>query len=808
MATGLRCLIEDAKVINRIKASFTNIANLMIANDPAIKVTAKTIYSQLKSAGVDIDLESVAAIYSDAFASSIGIHSNFESDAELLEYKTKTQPLNPLAKAALIKAGFGKTQKNGKQILDWVKLMRKSEDDLKDEVAQAIADSFPQGTDDAIIVQEVDNVMESLKGSWKQILSNAVIKGQNDLKHRNKPVDVNQKNAIDKISDLYAEGLFADFKEDYATAIRKAVGVSNENLTVMAELDALGKEAHLLATSKYGSENSLGAKLERRVNDVIGKARYKEAPAIFKIIQTVNSLFEFSLLRTLNNFYNRTQNYFSGKAGLVNTMVQYGAFPNILKQYGGAIKRDVIRNGGEDFGDINNQFTGNRSAVDRVRKRLVGEGTSPGQRTANTIFNFVMGISALNGVDNYNKVLNTWVRFASGMEEILISKGMNKKDAQKFIHEALYGENQWKDAITKATDVINSLNAKGGKFPTTQEAIIRFAGDIIKTEIVEKEILTPKQLNAAFNAAYSSAGVEMGHVPNNFISAALNNFKQKEAEKINKSVMAKDYKRAASLMINEILVTKVFGRFMSGGTNWIVLKAEKGGLGIVRAFKNKSKFSFSFEARKRLSDLSAKEVEEHLFNVQMTNDRFARGTVGLLSNAMVISAVLYVMNRGNDDEEKRRKKALVAWLKEHHSVSKAVDALVPWWASFYIAKMKQDNMGYEQLDNKYKNQPIVEYVLKFANQTLDYTFVNQLAKTLNITSDNEEKQFKSAEAAGTMLSGYFGVNPLPTQLVVDAMKIYKDINGTDKYVKPKYDSGGEAFGKGLLKYGVAEPFLK
>lgn len=811
MPTGLRCLIEDAKVINRIKASFNNIANIMIANNPAGKVTAKEIYNQLKSAGVDIDLESVAAIYSDAFASSIGIHSNYETDAELLAYKQHTQPLNAGARNALIKAGFGKTQKNGKQILDWVKLMRKSEDEIRDEVAQAITDSFPSDTPGQTVINEVDAAMAALKGSWKQILSNAVIKGQNDLKHRNEPITVNQKNAIDKISDLYAEGLFAEFKDDYATAIRKAVGVNNTNLKAMAKLDALGKTANLLANSPYGTKNSVGEQLEQEVNDVIAQARYEDAPFAYKAIKTISSLIEFVLLKTLNNPFNRTQNYLSGVTGRFNTRTGYGANDPELKDYAFAVKRDIIRNGGRDFGDINNMFTGNRSAVDRFRKQIVSLlSDTPSRRTrvGNWVFNQVMGTASLNAVDSYNKVLNTWARFASGMEDILVSKGIKREDAQQQIHEALYGENKWAEAYVKAEKVIDNVNKNGGNITKNDSTIKRFAGDIVKAEIVERGLLTDGEMTAAFNAGYRSAGREMGHVPNNYISKRMNNFKQQITQDIDKAVKAKNYSGAASLILEEMFLSKIVGRFVSGGTNWVFLKLEKGGMGIVRAEWAAKRYKTSFLARKTLSQYTAKEIEDHLYNMQKTNDSFRRGAVGAIANTVLLVAAMYVVKGQGEDEEEKMKKRLAAYLKDHYVVQKMIDGFLPWYLSAYIAKMKQDVVGYDQLDSKYKKQPAVEYVLKFINQNQDFTFIGQAMKGMQITKDDAQKQKKGWEVAGGMLGNYFDLNPFPTKMGYDIMKIHDEITGNTKYTPPKYKTKAEAFYKGVFKFGIGEKILK
>lgn len=809
MAKGLRCLITSRAAIIRIQAQFNQIANMMLAANPTVKITAKELYNQARANNVDIDLESVASIYAETFASSIGVHSNFETEAELQAYQKKTVPLKSEVKEALIKGGFGKDQKNGTQILDWVKLMRKSESEIRNEVVQAIVDSFPAGTDPNTITAEVDAAVEALKGNWKQILSNALIKAQNDLRNRNDRVTVNQKNSIDKLSDLWAEGLFDAFKDDFANATRRAVGVSNTNITAMAKLDDLAKTANLLANSPYGTNNILAQQVESQANDIIAQARYEDAPFIYKAMKTLSSIFEFVLLKTLNNPFNRTQNFFSGKVGLLNSRVNYGSNDSNIKELAKATKRDIIRNGGLDFGDVNNMFTGNRSAVDRVRKKITefitGTDPSNASRLSNWMFNQIMGTASLNAVDSYNKVLNTWGRFADGMEQILISKGHTKQEAQQLLHAEIFGKDKWKDAQVKASDVIDNINSRGGNILKNDSTIKRFAADIIKLELVQNGLISADQLDASWKAGYKAAGREMGHVPNNILSSSLNSLKTDAAERINKAVDAKDYTKAASLMLYDIVANKIIFRFAGGGTNWIFLKLEKGGLGIVRGGLSRIVNSKSFNQRETLSSLSPKEIEDNLYDVQRTKDAIARGTVGLISNSALLLLAMYVIKRGDDEE--RRKKQLVEFMSKHYVVQKAVDAVIPWYLSAYLAKMQQDNVGWDKLDNVYKKQPIVDYTLKFANQSRDFSFVSQFGNTLKATSNDEEKQLKGYEAMGKMIGNYLDVNPLPTKIVYDGTNIYKEITGNTEYVPPKYDDNGEAFFRGIFKYGIVDKMI-
>lgn len=812
MATGLKCLIKNSGVISRIKQTMLDVSNMTISANPSAKITAKDLYNQMKAAGIDIDLQSTAAIYSDAFAASIDVHNNFETSEELAAYKSKTAPVNTAVKNALIKSGFGKTLSNGKQILDWVKLMRKTHDEIKSEIKQAIKDNAAPGTSVADIQSEIDSIFDDLKGSWKQIISNAIVKSQNSLKKRDTPVDSSQKNAIDKVSDLYAEGLFDEFKDDYKTALRKAVGVSASNREAMVEIDGVAKAANALANSNYGANNFYGQELESEMNKIIAKARYKEGGWVYRRMRNLSNIFDFVLLKNLNNPFNRSQNYLSGQVGKLNTRIGYGKLDkeiNGTNFFGGgrglanATKRNIIRDGGVDHGEVNSMLHGNSQATDEVRQKINNAITKGGDsKLVNWAYSQLMGTAALNAVDSGNKVSMVWARFISGMEDILVSKGESRADVRERLHKEMFGKGVWDNARVKAEELMQHINSKGGTIKINDQTIQRFAADIVKAELVQNGVIKANEMKAAWNAGYRAAGREMGHVPNNPFSAALNSQKIATAKKIDDATKAKKYPKAANLILQDLIVNKIAWRFASGGTNWIILKLSKGGLGIVTGSIMRMKNNSSFKDIKHLSDMTTKEIEDTLYDVQRTKDEFTRGLIGGITNAALFTIFAMAMR---DDDDKDR---LLKFLEKHYVVNKAINAIIPFWISAYIAKMQQDNIGYDMLDNKYKKQPIVDYTLNLANQNTEFAFSTQFLKSLQYFSSGkdekatEKKQLNGAEAAGKMVGNYFDLNPMPTKLLYDGINIYNEIYGDSKYVRPNYETNKEAFVRGILKYGI------
>lgn len=843
MATGLNCLIKDRQIINRIKNSFNNIANSLISANGNAKVTAKDLYNRMKSVGIDIDLESVASIYSEAFASSIDVYSNFETSEELQAYKRKSVPISNEAKQALISLGYGKKLKDGKTILDWTKLMRKSEDEIKAEIEKYITEAYPENTPKNIIQENIDSVYESLKGEWKQIISNAIIKQQSKLRQRDAEKSPMVKDAINKLADLYGEGLFDEFKDDYKNAMRKAVGVSTDNLVAMSELDELAKTANFMASSSYGQKNHIGNILQEQANRIIAQARYKEANWIYRRAKNISNIFDFVLLKILNNPFNRLENYLSGAAGSLFTSVTYGMPDKKIKELRKQTKRDIIRNGGVDFGEVNNMLLGDKKSIDNVRdkisKFITGDETST---VTNWTYNQIMGIASLNGVDSYRKVSNTWARFISGLEDVLVSKGMTKEDARNNLHNELFGKGKWEEAEKKASDFIDDANANGGfQIKKNKQTIKRFAADIVKAELVESKLITQEELQGAWNAGYKAAGQEMGHVANNIFTRGVNAMKVENGKMIDDAVKDKKYSKAATLVLVDTILNKSILKFAGGGSNWVVLKLEKGGLGLVRGGIERGVYNSSFKDRKNLSSMTADEIEQSLYEVQRTRDRITRGSVGAISNVAFMFIALAALKSGGKDEEERKRRRLLKWFENNYQAQKALTKVAPLWIAAYFAKMKQDDDSWSDLSSKYKKQPIVQFGQNLFNVNPDYSlfkqgldFFNSYQEILSekdwkiqknakgeIIKHNDtyeeykskglDKQKKSAEGMGKMMGNYFDFNPLPTQLAKGIYDIYKDISGDDKYVPPKYDSKLDArksgyFGSGIL--GIWKPFQK
>lgn len=784
MAFGLNCLIKNISAVRAIGSAMRSMSDTMISSDPNAKITAKVLHTQLKKAGVDIDLESAASIYADTFAADINNFSNFETDAELVKYSKVYPPVSSEVKKALMDAGYKKTDKSGKEILDWTKLMRKTEDEIKQEIR-----------DQKLPNQE--EVFGSLQGEYKQIVSTAIIKAKNDLSKRNEPVTATQKNAIDKIADLQVRGLFSDFQNDYSNALSKAIGADASQIDAMNEIDNIAKAARMLEQSGIGTNNYLGQVFQDQVNKVVSQARYKDASWWYKIAKAVSNIVEMANLSILNNIANRGQNFLSGKVGRANSSLSYGQSPKEINDLASSAKRDVIKNGGVDFGDVNNMFNGDRTASEKVREWINNFLSKDGEsKTVNWWYSQIMGTAALNGIDNYNKVKNTWVRFVSGLEDILVSKGMTRQEASKKLHEEIFGQ-KWIDARNKAENIMLNIQQSGGRITINKEAIDRFGADVVKAELINNKIFTEDELNASWEAGYKSAGLEMGHVANNPLTAYLQKLQQQNRDNVTQALVEKKYNRAAVDVLYDMIISKMGMRFAGGGTNWIVLKLEKGGLGLFTGLLGRAYNYSAYKDRKSLSKMSNTEIQENIYARQKVNDRLIRATTGLTANVallMIASAAL----KGNGDEE--RKKKLIKWMESNKWANKYVNNWLPFYLSGYLALEQQKAKGpIADISNPYKPSPARNYISNLVNKNDDFTLFSGLIKSAKIFSDKEVKQAEGWGELGKTFGNFFNFNPLPYKPIKDAATVYMGLTGPlQQYKKPM------SFPEGYTKFGMLD----
>ncbi len=253
-------------------------------------------------------------------------------------------------------------------------------------------------------------------------------------------------------------------------------------------------------------------------------------------------------------------------------------------------------------------------------------------------------------------------------------------------------------------------------------------------------------------------------------------------------------------MLTDLFVSKMVFRFAGGGTNWLVLKLQKGGLGIIMGLAGKMAEDSGLDS-KRIAVMSKDEISQTLGKVQQHNDEIARGTAGLLVNA----ALLLIAKAAFDWCEKpaeceERKEDLLNWMERNRWSNKYINNIVPFYLTGYIAWEKQKRMGIEGMANMYRYSPARAYAYNLFNQRED-SQTEKLVKGIgNIYDEDEEKQEKGKGEMGEILGQYFNINPVPYRIFKDAYTLAHGMQGNIKqtYIKPR------SVWEGYLKFGISD----
>jgi hypothetical protein len=761
----LDCLLTNnsAKLVAKAMRSLSDI---IIADDPNAKVTIKDLHKELKDAGIDIDLQSTAFIYSTEFFNDIQKYHNFENEEAIKAYATKIPNVTKETKDALIAAGYGKTLSNGKTILDWTKLMGKSEDEIKQEIK------------DKGIPNEGE-VFNSLQKEWKQIISNAIMKSENKLNDIAKPKDIqrNQKSALDKLSELYSMGVNNQFGDTYKSALRKYLGVSEIKEDAMNAIDNIAKQARELGKFGLSADNDIEQNMQKEINSLIASAQYADMTTLNKIVHGLSTAIDFGTLRLLNNPANVTENYTSGKGQEISDASQYTKAPEFVKRASKSKAKDIIVNGASDYGTEHNMFLGERNNVDHVREVLANRVESErGKRLLNTAYNMATGIWGLNAMDSRFKLQSTWQRFFDATSKLYMSKtGATQKEADKWLNEQVTGE-KYEQAKQKSKEIISYMQSKGYKIDMSQEKIDLLTADVIKAQILNNSPITKDQLEVAFKAAYHSAGRSMAHVPNNYLSTGLSAIKMQVHQGIKKALKDNNQSKLTSLMLADMAVNKLGLRFIGGGTNWVVLQLEKTGAGaVVGVTLGLRDYSQDYKKLKHLSDYKNAELKDVIQNTQKNNDRFFRGVNYGLANLAVLGLGMSVWSKLSEDDKKK----YVHTVEKNPYINKYVNKLLPTYLAAYNA----------YLMDKYKNEKIndKEYLSSYFWQNLlnqktgdNNDLIAVSRKTYDILNDHKAKDEKKEEALGQLgevFGKYFNVDIIPMgKWYKDAIDAYKQAN--------------------------------
>lgn len=702
------------------------------------------------------------------------------------EIAQKTKPVKDIVKEALIEKGFGReinVKGEKRNILDWKKLAGAagSISNIRKNVNEVLQQKGWAGLSDT----QKGVIKEDFIKEYVALRESVISKAQTELAKRNKEtVTPEQKTAAKKLAELYTFGIFDGNFDEYENALNKALGAKvseqgfNDAKKIARALENIYKSTFKGVLLNDVSAKSAIEKLEDQIRILLFREAKAQGNFNLKAANIVRTYFETSQTMLLNNMKQAFENPLSGLSqNAIDAIegIQAGTSNKELRsQRREAMKniyKDMVINGGITYGKIESQFV-NRQHLDDLVNRMSDNKIYHG------IMSTVTGKATLNAMDAMFKLAITEKKFATNLIKILTHKSnpkaMSKEDALKFVTEKLTGQT-YKDAQVTAKKVIEEINKNAGVelIKPEQTQIDRFANDIVKASLEMGGKITTEQITAAYNAAYKAAGLGLGHEANNPLSGMIKGYSAKLEGDINRALKDKEWNRAAMLIYKSVLFRNILNPFVGGGTNWLVLKLEKAGLGLatglIYKFGSKSQLDLS-------SELGQKQLEARLYNHARYKDNFMRGLVG-----GIVSTSGYLLYRGlsDEDEEKYRKMR-----KENPWAARYLDVVTP--------EVTLAEMGIK--DNKFK-----QYIEKSYNRGDAFDPVTKVIKGVDYAIKGEKGKMWGAfgEAVGTKTNA-----PLPWRLFKDGQVLYQGITGQDPYHGNYKPSDG--FLSGVTQGGVLE----
>jgi len=454
-----------------------------------------------------------------------------------------------------------------------------------------------------------------------------------------------------------------------------------------------------------------------------------------------------------------------------------GGVPKSLNAKSRKIARDIYKEmvlqKGQGYGESQSAFI-NKGNVEMEIDRMSDNKLLQG------ILSTAIGKTTLDAVDSMYKSKITQQKFTYNLIQTLMSdrlvdgkiqKGMSKQEARDYVAEKLTGQS-FEEAQKTSREIIEKINKEAGKkiFNDSPVFVDRLANDIVNAALVNGEKISAEMVDASYSAAYKAAGRGLGHVANNWISQQVGSKSGQMETAYNKAIKEKDYKRAATLRWESMVFRNILNPFVGGGSNWVVLKAEKTGLGLVSGL-------YSMYKRGSKADLTTKAGIDNLANVMydnmMAKDKIIRGAVG---GAVTAIAALTMAGITSDDEYKK-------WRGKNMWAAKYLDLVTP---EIVLGKFA------------WQSDSMLKYLKAFMNKN---DFMDKGTNAMKAGADAVQGKTTASAGFGKVVGSIFGA-PLPWRLIRDGDQLLTGAMGGEPYKvnnKPP-----KTFFEGFIKGGMSD----
>lgn len=565
---------------------------------------------------------------------------------------------------AMKKAGFGKTLRNGKTILDWNKMASEigSVADIRSNVEKVFAEL-------GYAPEVVNRLKDSLEDEFKDMRAEIMDKSQNELLRREKSADrpyTPQKSDLKRLIELYHLGVFNGTHDQL---IYDTIGVSDLQQEDLYDIQQLTKVASDLSrrvstpTDKggYGLFNDVFAsrefqRIQRHIDNIINRNRNNQT-RLLKALSWIKNFLDVMLSSLLSMPPTLIQNILSGAQAVMTgirfqfdeywgkrTAQAFDIYKAMLKHVGST---------GQAYGEEIGSFATQELFVNSLKWKW--KDASVVDKAKSLLYAAVTPIRiGLLAFDSANKVALTNKVFFNAIYNSLLERGFTKQASIDFMNVMLYGKS-FEDAKVMAKDIIEKNNALlDPKFRSkaSQAEIITLANDIVKANLNNEEAIGNDVLEAALKSSYHVAGLGLGHEPNNPLSRGIKNVRDWSKRRQDEYASTKQWDKLAGQKMIDLFVNGFMIRFTGGATNWIVLRLKSLGFGLLTGG-----LKMRFGSGKIKWD-SPSSLREDIKDREDARNDMARTLVAAAYTGvsyLVGYGVTSIVNTGGEEEDKRLK---------------------------------------------------------------------------------------------------------------------------------------------------------
>lgn len=669
--------------------------------------------------------------------------------------------------------------KEKRQVLDWKKLA--GEEGSVENIRKRVEENLKNK---GYSVNEIKDFSESLEDEYHNLRASIIEKSYNELQTRNKPIGfIDRRTDSRRLAEMYNFGVFDEDTDTYNNIMNSILGLNDFEKNVFKQLQEKGKVLADLYASKY-EEMSIKTeidKVQKQINDILYQYNFKTGGDMFKLASLTKEYMDFSTRLILHSVGQIVQNPVSGAVQLAilkasNLFNGKGTLAlskqrNIIALN---VLNDIIINAGQTYGNVESSLVGHGRTEDRLN-------SASKNKLYNGFISAAIGRLHLEAPDSFFKVILTKKKFEQNIIRILTSKtnpngAMSKKEAVRYVSDMLTGQS-FEDAKVKAKNLIDTINEKnkGTKnkpLSDNKESIIRLADAIVNESLLLGGKLTQQQIEASYKAAYTSAGFDIGHEANNWISSQVKLMSRKIDKELKQAVKEKNYALASLLTVSKSIYGNVISTFVGGGTNWVVITAQNAGIDVI------SPIFDNIMAKTAKIDLNSEEGVKNLekallrkSNARSTNSRLL---IGGLSQLVLAFAVMGMTDDGDDLEEYFKKNP---WAKKYFPYI-APTTLMVWLAVEGKSKdFEKEIRAVSGVRSPY-----------FDNSTKLISAVSDLHKGYKAEYGGEKNIEKGYGKIGSVL-GSKAQAPLPWRTVRDIQNIYRGLEGLPP-IKVNYTTNG------------------